>query len=89
MLHLACQMILAFGIYQSTKQPDEIHPYGWSNFRYITSLISGVGIFFLGAGMSVYHGVSGLVSMQAFDSHNLYWVCIRRLSLENKDLFSL
>lgn len=26
------------------------------------SLISGVGIFFLGAGVTVYHGVAGLIN---------------------------
>ena len=30
--------------------------------RYVSALISGVGIFCLGAGLSVYHGVTGLLS---------------------------
>ena len=30
--------------------------------RYVSALISGVGIFCLGAGLSVYHGVLGLQS---------------------------
>ena len=34
--------------------------YGWSRARYVYSLISGVGIFFLGSGVSVYHGISVL-----------------------------
>ena len=36
--------------------------YGWSRARYVYSLISGVGIFFLGAGVTMYHGVTGLIS---------------------------
>ena len=36
--------------------------YGWSRARYVYSLISGVGIFFLGSGVSVYHGISDLFS---------------------------
>ncbi|EDO40485.1 predicted protein [Nematostella vectensis] len=55
------QCLLAFGIMQSIKQPSHDHPYGWSRARYVYSLISGVGIFFLGAGVSVYHGVSTLL----------------------------
>ena len=35
--------------------------YGFSRARYVYSLISGVGIFFLGAGVSMYHGVVGLI----------------------------
>ena len=30
--------------------------------RYVSALISGVGIFCLGAGLSVYHGVTGLLA---------------------------
>ena len=35
--------------------------YGFSRARYVYSLISGVGIFFLGAGVTMYHGVMGLI----------------------------
>ncbi|KAJ7379538.1 hypothetical protein OS493_015330 [Desmophyllum pertusum] len=54
------QCLLAVGILQSIKKPSPDHPYGWSRARYVYSLISGVGIFFLGAGVTVYHGVTGL-----------------------------
>ena len=30
--------------------------------KYVASLISGVGIFCLGTGLSLYHGISGLVN---------------------------
>lgn len=56
------QMILAYGIHKSTKHPTKDHPYGYSNAQYVTALISGVGIFCLGAGVSVYHGIHGLMS---------------------------
>lgn len=56
----ANQLILAAGIRQSLKQPDLEHPYGWANFRNVSSLISGVGIFCVGAGVSIYHGIVGL-----------------------------
>lgn len=56
----ANQCLLAFGILQSIKAPSIDHPYGWSRARYVYSLISGVGIFFLGSGVSVYHGISVL-----------------------------
>ncbi len=42
------QLILAFGLHQSLKRPNKEHPYGYSNMTYITSLISGVGIFCIG-----------------------------------------
>ena len=49
---LFCQVILGLGLYQSGKQPDLEHPYGYVNMRYVSCLISGVGIFCVGAGLS-------------------------------------
>lgn len=40
--------------------------------RYIASLISGVGIFMMGAGLSWYHGIIGLLHPQPIES--LLWV---------------
>jgi len=56
------QVILAYGIHKSNSTPTKDHPYGYSNVQYVSALISGVGIFCLGAGLSVYHGIIGLVS---------------------------
>ncbi|KAK2163153.1 hypothetical protein LSH36_84g00079 [Paralvinella palmiformis] len=64
-------IILAIGIHQSLKEPDMEHPYGWMTFRNVSSLISGVGIFFLGTGLSVYHGLQGLLHPEQMES--LFW----------------
>lgn len=69
------QLILVFGIRKSIQQPNAEHPYGYHSARYIASLISGVGIFCIGAGLSVYHGISGLINPQQIES--LYWVSFR------------
>uniref|UniRef100_A0A8C1F6V3 Proton-coupled zinc antiporter SLC30A9, mitochondrial n=1 Tax=Cyprinus carpio carpio TaxID=630221 RepID=A0A8C1F6V3_CYPCA len=54
--------------------------YGFSNMRYIASLISGVGIFMMGAGLSWYHGIMGLLHPQPIES--LLWAyCILAGSL--------
>uniref|UniRef100_A0A8C9VW97 Proton-coupled zinc antiporter SLC30A9, mitochondrial n=1 Tax=Scleropages formosus TaxID=113540 RepID=A0A8C9VW97_SCLFO len=66
------QGLLALGISQSVRNPDAVHPYGFSNMRYIASLISGVGIFMMGAGLSWYHGIMGLLNPQPIES--LLWV---------------
>ncbi|CAB3236169.1 unnamed protein product [Arctia plantaginis] len=50
------QLILAYGIYKSGQIADPAHPYGYTNMRYVSSLISGVGIFCVGSGLSFYHG---------------------------------
>lgn len=74
------QALLALGISQSVRNPDAIHPYGFTNMRYIASLISGVGIFMMGAGLSWYHGIMGLLHPQPMQS--LLWAyCILAGSL--------
>lgn len=65
------QVILAFGIYKSVQIADSHHPYGYSNMKYVASLISGVGIFCIGSGLSIYHGVTGLIHAAPLDS--LFW----------------
>lgn len=62
------QCLLAFGIAQSIRRPDPDHPYGWSRARYVYSLISGVGIFFLGSGVTCYHGVAGIMHPPVLES---------------------
>ncbi|XP_053314383.1 zinc transporter 9 isoform X2 [Spea bombifrons] len=74
------QALLALGISQSARTPDPGHPYGFTNMRYIASLISGVGIFMMGAGLSWYHGIIGLLHPQPIES--LLWAyCILAGSL--------
>jgi zinc transporter 9 len=55
------QSLLALGIKQSEKAPDEDHPYGYGRAQYVWALISAVGIFFLGCGFTLYHGVEGVL----------------------------
>lgn len=74
------QALLALGISQSIRTPDPGHPYGFTNMRYIASLISGVGIFMMGAGLSWYHGIIGLMHPQPIESF-LWAYCILAGSL--------
>jgi zinc transporter 9 len=59
---IANQCLLAIGLKMSNKAPTAEHPYGFVPERFVFALISAVGIFFLGCGASVYHGISGLLS---------------------------
>ncbi|XP_052828529.1 zinc transporter 9 [Octopus bimaculoides] len=61
------QVILGIGLYHSIKKPDAVHPYGYRNLKNISSLISGVGIFCFGTGLSVYHGIQGLLHPQEME----------------------
>ena len=65
------QLILAYGIHKSVQTPNPDHPYGYTNMRYVSSLISGVGIFCVGTGLSIYHGIHGLLNPSTIES--FYW----------------
>lgn len=56
----ANQALLAYGLSSSRRAPDAIHPYGYSKERFVWSLISAVGIFCLGCGATIVHGVQNL-----------------------------
>ncbi|KAJ1506146.1 hypothetical protein HMI55_002480 [Coelomomyces lativittatus] len=62
MADLLNESLLFFGVMRALRDPDTLHPYGFSRERYAWALVSGVGIFFLGGGVSLYHGITGLAS---------------------------
>lgn len=57
------ESLLMIGIWRSLREPDISHPYGFFSERYAWSLVSGVGVLFLGGGVSLYHGVMGLINL--------------------------
>ncbi len=57
----ANQFLLVVGVSRSTKQPDKDFNYGYGKERYIWALISALGIFFIGCGVTVYHGINALI----------------------------
>ncbi|KAJ3321237.1 hypothetical protein HDV06_004462 [Boothiomyces sp. JEL0866] len=57
----SASILLMYGLWRSLKQPDLDHPYGYMTEKYAWALVSGVGVFFLGGGVTLYHGISGLI----------------------------
>ncbi|MDB2426014.1 cation diffusion facilitator family transporter [bacterium] len=56
------QFLLFVGIKHGEKKATRDFPWGRSQARYIWNLISAVGIFFVGFGVTAYHGVSSLLA---------------------------
>jgi zinc transporter 9 len=56
------QSLLAVGMARAARPADESHPAGYEREAFIWSLISAVGMFFLGCGVSITHGVQSLLS---------------------------
>jgi zinc transporter 9 len=55
------QSLLAMGIKKAQRAPTPDHPYGYGQDSFIWALISAVGIFFLGCGVTLYHGIHSLL----------------------------
>ncbi|MFT5524878.1 MAG: zinc transporter 9 [Pirellulaceae bacterium] len=55
------QILLLVGIQRSAHGPDDEFEYGYGAEQYVWALISAVGIFFLGCGVTVYHGIHSLL----------------------------
>ena len=70
----ANQVLLFIGVQKSRQKPSEEHPYGHGRERYVWALISACGIFFVGCGVTVYHGVDGLLRGHEFSINS--WVII-------------
>lgn len=58
------QALLYVGIKRSEKQADDRYSYGYGLERFLWALISACGIFFLGAGVTIYHGIMALRSAE-------------------------
>lgn len=63
---------------KSLQAPTLMHPYGYSRDRFVWSLISAVGIFCLGAGVSIVHGINS--AMSSYQLEYLGWGLAGRLS---------
>ncbi len=55
------QGLLMIGLKLSTRKADEDFSYGYGQERFLWALISACGIFFLGAGVTIYYGINALI----------------------------
>jgi len=62
LVDVANQSLLRLGVLAARRTATADHPYGYSKDVFVWSLIAGVGIFCLGGGLSLMHGVQALVS---------------------------
>mmetsp|Transcript_3353 Transcript_3353/g.4849 ORF Transcript_3353/g.4849 Transcript_3353/m.4849 type:complete len:333 (+) Transcript_3353:1-999(+) len=56
------QALLLVGLNSSQHAPDGSHPYGYGKAIYFWALVSALGTFFLGAGVSMTHAVGELMN---------------------------
>ena len=70
---VANQSLLALGMKRGALPADADHPDGYGREAFVWSIISAVGIFFLGCGVTVMHGITALTSEHGHEtgSHGL------------------
>jgi len=51
------QALLLIGVKRSVKKADAEFPYGYGQERFFWALVSACGIFFVGAGVTIYRGI--------------------------------
>ncbi|NUQ66284.1 MAG: cation diffusion facilitator family transporter, partial [Pirellulales bacterium] len=70
------QLLLFWGLSKSSRQSDEDHQYGYVKDRFIFGMLSASGIFFVGSGVTLYHGIHGLLHPRAPEIGPLVFVVL-------------
>ncbi len=61
------QVLLLVGLSRSRKKADEDFSYGYGRERFFWALLSACGIFFVGAGVTVYRGITSLLDPESVE----------------------
>jgi solute carrier family 30 (zinc transporter), member 9 len=69
-------MFLWIGVKLSRRPADPGHPYGYGAERYFWSFASAMGVFFLGGGATIYHGVQELSQPEPIRIGALTWAAL-------------
>ena len=64
------QALLLVGLRDSRLSPDRSHPYGYGKSVYFWALVSALGTFFLGAGVSMTHAIGDVMEPSL---HEITW----------------
>ena len=81
------QCLLALGLARSHRPADDSRPYGYDQERFVWALISAVGIFFLGCGVTVYHGIHSLMAGHEMQETSIaLWVLAFSFVIEGASL---
>jgi zinc transporter 9 len=75
------QSLLAVGMSRAQQPATPEHPYGYGRDAFVWALMSAVGIFFLGCGVTVAHGVQSLLAGGHHNEASNPWINLGILAL--------
>lgn len=78
---VANQVLLKVGEVRSAGAPDALHPFGRGQERFFWALVSAVSVFFVGCGVTVYHGVDSLLHPEHIEPFTLLPLSLLLFSL--------
>ncbi len=70
------QALLMVGIKRSQRKANKNYYYGFGQERFFWSLISACGIFFVGAGITVYHGITALLRPEPITANIVNYIIL-------------
>ncbi|MEJ2210479.1 MAG: cation diffusion facilitator family transporter, partial [Anaerolineae bacterium] len=70
------EMLLLLGLRRSDKPADELHPFGHGQEIYFWGLIVAMVLFGLGGGLSIYEGISHLLSPSTLEDPTWNYVVL-------------
>ncbi len=70
------QILLLIGLRRSLKKADETFEYGYGSERFFWALLSAVGVFFIGAGITAYKGITSLIHPEPVEFSTIVFVVL-------------
>jgi len=70
------QTLLLIGLTRSLKKADDSFEYGYGGERFFWALISAVGVFFVGAGITAYKGVTSLIHPEKIEFSLIVYIVL-------------
>ena len=70
------QLLLFIGLKRARKEADDRFHYGYGGERFVFGMLSAAGIFFIGCGITIYHGVTSIITPREVHATTLTFIVL-------------
>jgi divalent metal cation (Fe/Co/Zn/Cd) transporter len=70
------QVLLLYGLKRAKQPPDDQFPFGHGKEIYFWSFIVAILIFAVGAGISIYEGIQGIISPEQIENIHINYIVL-------------